>query len=245
MERIEQLRQFRILHDFDVRQLDAIGHISRLETFEKGDQLTSEGSRADRLCLLLKGKAFVRVRDPQGRQVLIDEIWPGDVLGWSAAIDPFIYTASAWAAEASEALVVSGPKLRELIACDEQFGYQMTKGIGDVISRRFGRAVGARGDLRAKDVRAFDGQERVIWDEGGLQLTTQAVLIDMATDAPEVIPLESIEGVDVVDGQVVFRMHSGDVWSPPLESAGQLAALARDEMVRTRYAQRRKDYYLD
>jgi CRP-like cAMP-binding protein len=241
---IDEFHRFKILRDLDFAQLDAIGRISRLETFSKGDLLISEGSPADELYLFLRGKADVRVRDPQGRQVLIDEIWPGDVLGWSAAMEPHVYTASAWAAEPSEAIVVNGPMLRELCACDKQLGYQITKGIGEVISRRFGRAVGVRGDLRAKDVRAFDGQERVVWDNGELQLTTQAVLIGMKTDSPEVIPLEAIEGVDVVEGQVVFRMHSGDVWSPPLEQADQLAALARDAMLRTRYAQRRKDYYL-
>ena len=72
--------------------------------------------------------------------------------------------------------------------------------------------MGVRGDLRAKDMRAFDGPERVVWDNGELQLTTEAVLIGMATDSPEVIPLEALQGVDVMDGQVVFRMARGDVW---------------------------------
>ena len=100
-----------------------------------------------------------------------------------------------------------------------------------------------RGDLREKDVRAFGGPERVVWDNGELQLTTQAVLIGMGTESPEVIPLEALLGVDVDKDRVVFRLHDGDVCSPPLESAEQLAALTQDMMLRTRYAQRRKDYY--
>jgi CRP-like cAMP-binding protein len=240
---IDELHRFKILRDLDFGELDAIGRISRVREFRKDDQLTAEGAPADALYLFLEGRAKVRVRDPEGRQVLIDEIGPGDVLGWSAVMDPYVYTASAWAAEPSQAIVVDGAQLRDLCAADKHLGYQISKGIGEVISRRFGRVVGVRGDLRAKDMRALDGAERVIWDNGELQLTTEAVLIGMATDSPDVIPLEALEGVDVVEGQVVFRMHSGDAWSPRLEGAEQLAELTRDEMRRARYAQRRKDYY--
>jgi CRP-like cAMP-binding protein len=241
---IDEMHRFKIFRDLDFGELDAIGRISQVREVSKGDLLTTEGALAEELYLFLSGSAEVRVRDPEGRQVLIDQIGAGDVLGWSAAMQPHIYTASAWAAEPSKVIVVNGPLLRDLCACNQHLGYQVTKGIGEVISRRFGRAVGVRGDLRAKDVRAFDGPERVVWDNGELQLTTEAVLIGMATDSPDVIPLEALQGVDVMDGQVVFRMARGDVWSPELRDPEQLAALTRDAMARTRYAQRRKDYYL-
>ncbi len=241
---IDEMHRFKIFRDLDFGELGAIGRISQVRDVGKGDLLTVEGASADELYLFLSGSADVKVRDPEGRQVLIDQVGPGEVLGWSAAMQPHIYTASAWAAEPSKIIVVSGPMLRELIACNQHLGYQVTKGIGEVISRRFGRAVGVRGDLRAKDMRAFDGPERVVWDNGELQLTTEAVLIGMATDSPEVIPLEALQGVDVMDGQVVFRMARGDVWSPQVREPEQLAALTRDAMDRTRHAQRRKDYYL-
>ncbi len=241
---IDELHHFKILKDLDFADLDAIGRIARVREFEAGELLTTEGAAADGLYLLLNGKAAVKVRDPDGRQVLIDEVGPGDILGWSAAMEPYIYTASSWATERCEAIVVNGDGLRDLCAANKHLGYQVTKGIGEVISRRFGRAIGVRGDLRAKDVRAFGGPERVVWDNGELQLTTQAVLMDMGTDSPEVIPLEALLGVDVENNCVVFRLHDGDICSPPLDGAEQLAALTHDEMLRTRYAQRRKDYYL-
>jgi CRP-like cAMP-binding protein len=240
---LDELHRFKIFNGLDLADLDAIGRISRAREFEVGEALTTEGATADELYLLLSGKAEVKVRDPDGRQVLIDELGPGDVLGWSAAMEPYIYTASSWATEPCEAIVVNGDGLRELCDCNRQLGYQVTRGIGEIISRRFGRAVGLRGDLRAKDVRAFGGPERTIWDNGTLQLTTQAVLIGMGTDSPEVIPLEALLGVEVEQGCVVFHLRDGDVSAGPLDDAAQLAALTRDEMRRTRYAQRRKDYY--
>jgi CRP-like cAMP-binding protein len=241
---IDELHRFKILKDLDFAELDAIGRIARVREFGVGDILTVEGAAADALYLLLKGRVDVKVRDPDGRQVLIDEVGAGDVLGWSAAMEPYIYTASCWAMEPCEAIVVNGDGLRELCAANKQLGYHITRGIGEVISRRFGRAKGMQGDLRAKDVRAFGGPERVVWDNGKVQLTTQAVLIGMGTGSPDVIPLESLLDVDVEDGCVVFRLHDGDVCSPLVDDPQRLAALTHDEMLRTRYAQRRKNYYM-
>jgi CRP-like cAMP-binding protein len=240
----DELHRFKILKDLDFAELDAIGRVSRVREFGVGDILTVEGAAADALYLFLKGKADVKVRDPDGRQVLIDEVGPGDVLGWSAAMQPYIYTASSWAADPCEAIVVNGDGLRDLCAANKQLGYHITKGIGEVISRRFGGAKGMQDDLRAKDVRAFGGPERVIWDNGELQLTTQAVLIGMGTDSPEVIPLEALQDVEVKNGCVIFRVRDGDICSSPVDDPQRLAALTHDEMQRTRYAQRRKNYYM-
>jgi hypothetical protein len=113
------------------------------------------------------------------------------------------------------------------------------------MSRRFGRAIGSHGDLVTKDLRAFGGKERVIWEGGEVQLTTEAVLIGMDGDSPEVIPLEAIFDAEVAGDCVMFRAHGGDVCSPPVDDPERLAALTQDAVRRSRYAQRRKDRYLD
>ena len=66
----------------------------------------------------------------------------------------------------------------------------------------------------------------------------------MGSDGPDVIPLDSIHKVEVRSGCVLFHVHSGDIYSPPLDDAELLAALVHDQMLRPRYAQRRKNYYL-
>ncbi len=239
---IDELHQFKIFAELDVADLDAVSRISHVQEFESGEQLSTEGAAADQLYLFLKGKAAVKVRSPDGRQVLIDELGPGETLGWGAVTAPHVYTASAWTTEPCEVIVVDGNDLRELCETNKHIGYQVGKGIGEVISRRFGQAI-VRGGLREKDLRAFGGKERVVWDNGELQLTTVAVLIGMGSDSPDVIPLEAVHDVEVQSGCVVFHVHGGDVCSPPLDDPERLAALVRDEMQRTRYAHRRKDYY--
>ncbi len=241
---IDELHQFKIFGELDFADLDAIGRIAHIREVGPGEELIAEGKSADELYLFLEGKASVKVRDPDGHQVLIDEIGPGEVLGWSAAVEPYVYTASAWTSEQCELIVVNGQRLRQLCESNKRLGYQVTRGIGEIISRRFGRAMGARGDLQDKDLRAFGGEERVVWDDGLLQLTTEAILIGMGSDSPEVIPLEAVYDVDVENGCLVFHVQGGDVCSHCIDDPDHLAALVRDEMLRSRHAQRRKDYYV-
>jgi CRP/FNR family cyclic AMP-dependent transcriptional regulator len=239
-----ELHGFKLFTGLNLSDLDSISRIAHAQEFPDGEQLLIEGAPADQLYLILKGKVVVKVRSPEGHQVVIDELGPGEVLGWAAMMEPNVYTASAWTTERSELIVIPADRLRTLCDENKHIGYQVGKGIGEVISRRFGRAIGAHGDLRQKDLRAFEGAEHVIWDNGEMQLTTEAVLIGMGTDSPEVIPLETIFDVEVCEDHLFFHVHGGDACSPPVDDPEHLAALARDAMLRTRYAHRRRSYYL-
>jgi len=240
---VAELHQFKIFADLDLAELDSIARVAHIQEFEAGEELITEGAPAERLYLFLNGKAAVKVRS-EGRLVVIDELGPGEVLGWAALMRPNVYTASAWTTEPSELIVVPADRLRELCESNKRMGYRVGKGIGEVINRRFGHAIGMRGGLLEKDLRAFSGEERVIWDNGELQLTTEAVLIGMDSDSPDVIPLETIFDVEIRGDSVVFHVHGGDVCSPPVDDPEQLAALTHDAMLRTRYAHRRRGYYL-
>jgi CRP/FNR family transcriptional regulator, cyclic AMP receptor protein len=240
---IAELHQFKVLAGLDMADLDAIGRISYVREFDTGEELITEGGAADKFYLILKGKAEVKVRLPEGRQVLIDELGPGEMLGWGAVMEPHVHSASAWTTEPCELIVVDGDSLRVLCDQNKRLGYQVVRGIGEVISKRFGQAFGERAELREKDLRAFGGEERVVWENGELQLTTKALLIGMESDSPEVLPLEAVYDVEVQGDCVVFHAHGGDVCSPPVDDPGRLAALAEGEIRRTRYARRRKDYY--
>jgi len=239
---VDELRRFNIFAELDRQELDAIGRIAHVREYDTGEKLTTEGTVADQLYLFLKGRAVVKVRSPEGQEVLIDQVAPGELLGWSAAMEPHVYTASSWTVEPSEVIVIPGRDLRELCEANKHIGYEVAKGIGEVISRRFGQAIGRHGDMRPKDLRAFGGEERVIWDDGQLQLTTEAVLIGMGSDSPDVIPLEAVFDVEVEADHVVFRAHGGDVRSPQVDDPERLASLVRDELLRTRQAHRRRGY---
>ncbi|MBC7292902.1 MAG: cyclic nucleotide-binding domain-containing protein, partial [Thermoleophilia bacterium] len=75
-------------------------------------------------------------RGPAGKEVTVDEVGPGDVVGWSTVTGPYVYTATAVTAERSRVIVLRGTKLREILEINNHIGYRVLKGIGNVVARR-------------------------------------------------------------------------------------------------------------
>ncbi|MCX8033557.1 MAG: Crp/Fnr family transcriptional regulator [Thermoleophilia bacterium] len=238
-ELTDQLKDFGIFAELDPEQIKRVASISCVREYPVGTQLTGEGQHADFLYLILAGKATVKVRHPDGGTGVLDEVGPGDELGWSVITPPYRYTATSEVTEPVRAIVIKGSDLRALAEQDHRLGYLVSQGALKIVARRYGRAIGSYEDLRAKDLRAFGGQERVIWDNGKVRLTTEAVLFEADTDTPDVIPLEAVHEVEVQEERLVLRAAGGDVCSPPVEHVQELASLVRDEVRRIRLAYRR------
>ena len=99
---------------------------------------------------------------------------------------------------------------------------------------RCGKPIGEYGDYRYKDMRALSGEERVLWDNGELQLTTEAVLIGMHTDAPDVLPLDTIYEVRREKNCLVFSVKDGDDHYCPLEDSEELGTLVEEQIAKRR-----------
>ena len=144
---LDELHQFRIFAELDLSDLDAVARIACVKEFDAGEQLIAEGAPAGELYLFLKGRAAVKVCDADGCPVQVDELGPGEVLGWGAVMEPHIYTASAWTLEPSELIIIRGSDLRELCDTNEQLGYSVVKGVGEVMCARFDQAVREHGSI--------------------------------------------------------------------------------------------------
>jgi len=236
---IDRLRAFRLMNGLDEAELESIAQIARLETYPAGSRLFEEGASSDRVFLLLEGRVVARVRLPDGGEGTFDEFAGGEELGFSAMMEPRQYFASAWVTDELRALVIDAADLHRLFEANHHLGHCVVRNAGEMISRRFGGPVGDRRETYAKNLRALEGAERVIWDNGDVQLTTEAVLLDAAEGSPDVVPLEIIYDVDVEDGRLVLRAVGGDVRSSPLDRPDELAALVRDELRRVRLPYRR------
>lgn len=239
LDNVSELRRFRILDDLSQDELEAIAQIATVQTFPERATLTREGLEANRLYLLLEGKVLITVESPDGREGVLDEVMPGEEVGWSAVVAPYRYTATSHTTETSRAIVLEGADLRRLFETSHHMGYSVVKNAGHVISRRYGQAIGEWGELREKDLRAFRGGERTVWEGSGMRLTTEAVLFETDSDRPDVVPLEAVYDVEVDGDYLVMHAKGGDVRSARLENAEELASLVRDELRRARLAYRR------
>ena len=97
------------------------------------------------------------------------------------------------------------------------------------------------GHLQDGGIQAGAPEERVLWEKGDIQLTTQAVLIGMDSDSPDVVPLDTIYEVVLEERCVVLRVKDGDDKQCFLEDPTEFATLLQEQMDRPRYAHERKD----
>ncbi len=133
---IADLREFKIFEELDDQELDSIAKIARLEELGKGAYLTRTDSPASNLYLVKKGLVTILAPGPHGKEVPVEEVGPGNVVGWSTVTGPYIYKATSMTAEESTLIVISGKKLRHLFEINNHVGYRVLKGIGYVVSRR-------------------------------------------------------------------------------------------------------------
>jgi hypothetical protein len=79
-------------------------------------------------------------------------------------------------------------------------------------------------------------EERMLWDGGDIQLTTEAVLIGMATDAPDVVPLDTIYAVEQDERCLTLKVKDGGDKQCFLDDPSVLARLVQEQIDRHRHA---------
>ena len=132
----EVLRKFKIFEELNDRELEQIAHAAKTEELGPGANLTEAGFAATTLFLIIEGRVTLFVRGPKGQNVPVDELGPGQILGWSTLVGPYIYTATAITAEKVKLIAFNGSKLRQTFEINNHIGYRVLKGMGNVISKR-------------------------------------------------------------------------------------------------------------
>ncbi|MBI2861079.1 MAG: cyclic nucleotide-binding domain-containing protein [Chloroflexi bacterium] len=109
--------------------------------YEAGSVLFHEGDKAEELLVLLEGKVAVQMSLPgaepgQSRRITVDVVGANEAVGWSAIVEPNIYTFTGVCLQSVKALSVSGPKLRWLLNNDAKIGYEVYRGLIKVVASR-------------------------------------------------------------------------------------------------------------
>ncbi len=104
--------------------------------FKKGQVVLQEGDFANRFYLIESGKVVLESGVEFGEPVVIEEIGPGDLLGWSWMFPPHVWHFTARAIEPTEAIFFYGTILREYCERDHSLGYELFKRISPIMLRR-------------------------------------------------------------------------------------------------------------
>jgi len=149
-----QLKPFEFFQEFTDAELEKIAKIAEEQSFPAGAQMYVKGDSAANLFLVTKGKIILVLDSYVGPhkpplQVTLDIITKGESMGWSAVVEPFIYTLGALCIDESSFIAVDAAKLRELMEEDCTMGFKVMKSIAKVLASRLNHTriilVGERG----------------------------------------------------------------------------------------------------
>jgi CRP-like cAMP-binding protein len=144
----ETLRRYPYFADVSEECLREVAMISEELTVAAGTVLFREGDKADRLYILVDGEVDIQYTLGSGELRTVDTLVPGELIMWSALVEPFRSTAVGTLRQDSKMIAISGDKLRELCEKRHDLGYRMLISLTKLLATRL---EGARVQLATVD----------------------------------------------------------------------------------------------
>lgn len=134
----ETLRRFSLFAGLDPAWFKDIAMVGEEVKLAQGEWLFHEGDDADALYLVLNGSVELKINlDVQSsRQADISTVSAGEVLGWSALVEPEVYTLGAVAASDVQLVRLDAAGLRKLMEQNCEFGFHLMRQLAKVLGQR-------------------------------------------------------------------------------------------------------------
>ncbi len=141
MALIDTLSSCDLFRGLDASHLEKLANLCRASSFRKGETIFAEGDEAKELYVLVDGRVALEmeVRPLPERPSIptaVEVVTEGETLGWSALVEPYVYTLSARCMANCRALAINGDMLRRVMADDLILGYELMKRLTKIISLR-------------------------------------------------------------------------------------------------------------
>ena len=139
---IYPLKECELFIGLDEDELTKVALICSEIDLEEAEPLFSERQPAQQIYIVTKGRIALHksvetfLVQPSRRSSTVAFCCPGEVVGWSALVDPHRYTLSATAWEQSELLGISAGLLRRAMELNPEIGYRIMKALSEVMGRR-------------------------------------------------------------------------------------------------------------
>ena len=134
----KECQLFDSMSDADLERLVAI---SSPQEWGAGGTIFTEGNPAKDLYVLERGKVALQMNLPStqpqlAKRITVDVATRGEVFGWSAVVQPHIYTLTVVCLESTTGLAIDGFKLRNLLKAEHRIGYEVLSGLIGVVASR-------------------------------------------------------------------------------------------------------------
>jgi CRP/FNR family cyclic AMP-dependent transcriptional regulator len=142
------LRKFPLFADLDDRELAAVATVARPRRYAKDDVVFYADERGDVFCLIREGQVKVTMISPEGKEIILSLLGPGDFFGEMALLDDEPRSATIIATEPLELMTIFRSDFLRLM--EENF--DITKKVLAEISRRLRSASSRIESLATMDV---------------------------------------------------------------------------------------------
>lgn len=134
----ETLRRFALFAGIAPAHFKDLAMAGEEVNLEEGEWVFREGDEADALYLVVSGTIALKIAlDASGeRQADLETLVAGEVLGWSALVEPYQYTLGAVATSRASLVKLDAARLRKLLEDNPQLGFQIMTRLASVIGDR-------------------------------------------------------------------------------------------------------------
>jgi len=136
MSTLDLLTTHPFLEGLPALWLERLSYEAKRNVHHGGSRLFREGGPADRFWLIRDGRVALEFNVPGRGEIVIEELGPGSVLGWSWMFPPYRWHFSAVAVEQILAIELNGAGVRRLCDNDPALGYELTRRFAGVLIDR-------------------------------------------------------------------------------------------------------------
>ena len=132
-ELLRRYPYFAPIHEWTLKR---IAMVSQERVYLAGQHIFDEGEAADYVYLIVAGEVELQYLLPSGEARTIDMIPAGELIGWSALVDPHRRTARAIADRETDIVAIESETLRALCDEDPVLGYRLMEKVCEILSSR-------------------------------------------------------------------------------------------------------------
>ncbi len=144
----EVLRRYPYFAGISEDSLKSVAMLTEETEVSAGAVMFREGDPATHLHVILSGEVDIQYLLGSGEMRTVDTLVDGDILCWSALVEPYRTTAYGTTRKATQLASISAVPLRDLCEKDPLLGYRLATQIAKLLAHRL---EGARVQLAAAD----------------------------------------------------------------------------------------------
>jgi CRP-like cAMP-binding protein len=133
---LQTLEQFPYFAGMEKENLSELAAITERKTFPAGARIFEEGENAQFLYVIVRGQVEITYLLAKGKHIGIQTLTRGDLLVWSAIIEPYKTTSEGTAKEETQVLAIDAKRLREFFETDPYLAHALTQTVAKMLDRR-------------------------------------------------------------------------------------------------------------